>query len=434
MSDLSILRAAAEAPDRPALIDAEGVMTFAELAALAMDLTRPTAGRVWLAPRPTRDDLARLVGALERRVGVALLHARWTDVERADALARTGATEDGERAALATEQLLLFTSGSAGRPKIVRISHDALVSAARIHAAALPWEATDRAVLCLPLAHAGGLSVVTRALYARRPVVAAPERFDPDTLWTLIEACGGTITSFVPAMLAGLCERAPPKRLRAVLLGGDATPTALLARARAQGWPLLPTYGATETCGQAATQRLGDERAHGVGPPLPEVRVRLGPGDVIEVHSPARMLGYLDEESPLDEEGWYRTGDLGHLDGEGHLHVLGRASGRIITGGENVDPLEVEAALLAHPKIAEAVVVGIADPTWGQRVAAMITGDDLPSDAELRGHLASRLASFKHPRVVARVDILPRTASGKLDRAQIAGALAAPRPPFGSTK
>ncbi|MBX3269172.1 MAG: long-chain fatty acid--CoA ligase [Sandaracinaceae bacterium] len=433
MSDLSILRAAAEVPDRPALIDARGVMTFAELAARAMDLTQPTDGRVWLAPRPARDDLARIVGALERRVGLALLHARWTAAERDDALARTGATEDGHGATPAAEQLLLFTSGSAGRPKIVRIAHDALVAAARMHAAALPWEATDRAVLCLPLAHAGGLSVVTRALYARRPVILAPERFDSDTLWGLIDAHQGTITSLVPAMLAQLTERAPPRCLRAVLLGGDATPPVLLTRARERGWPLLPTYGATETCGQAATQRLGDERAEGVGPPLPGVRLRLGPEDVIEVHSPARMLGYLDDDSPLDAEGWYRTGDVGRLDREGHLHVLGRSNRRIITGGENIDPLEVEAALLAHPGIAEAAVVGIADPTWGQRVAAMIAGPRLPSDDELRAFLRPRLADFKRPRVIVRVGALPRTPSGKLDRARITGALAAPSPPRGST-
>lgn len=134
MSDLSILAAAREAPDRPAIVDEQGTLTFAELAERAMALTAPSPTRAWLAPRAVRDDVARILGMLERRVGFLLAHARWTARERDAAIARVGAG-----AASAREQVLVLTSGSAGRPKVVRLSHEALVAAAAAHAAALPW-------------------------------------------------------------------------------------------------------------------------------------------------------------------------------------------------------------------------------------------------------------------------------------------------------
>ncbi len=419
MSDLSILAAAREAPDRPAIVDEQGTLTFAELAERAMALTAPSPTRAWLAPRAVRDDVARILGMLERRVGFLLAHARWTAHERDAAIARVGAGT-----AAAREQVLVFTSGSAGRPKVVRLSHEALVAAAAAHALALPWRDDDAWLLCLPLGHVGGLSVLTRSLYARRPVILAPEPFDPDALAALAGSRRATLASLVPAMLAALSDRPPPTSLRAVLLGGAAAAPSLVARARAAGWPVLPTYGASETAAQVCAQRLGDERPTGVGPPLPGLEVRVR-GGVIEVRGPTLMLGYLDDPSPLDE-GWLRTGDLGRIDAEGHLHVLGRADEVLITGGENVDPREVEDALLAHPRITEAIVLGVPDPRWGQRVVALIAGASAPGEDEVHEHLRGRLAPYKRPRTVAFVRELPRLPSGKVDRARVLGALGAP--------
>lgn len=419
MSDLSILAAAREAPRGIALVDDDGTLTFAELAARAMDLTAPRATRALVVPDGTRDDVARLLGMLERRVGFVCGHPRWTEAERAEAVARAGVDTEA-----ATEQALLFTSGSSGRPKIVRLGHEALVAAAAAHARAMPWRDDDRWLLCLPLAHVGGLSIVTRCLYARRPVVLGPTRFDPAVVHDALTRHRATLVSLVPTMLARLTDRPAPGSLRAALLGGASAAPSLVARARAAGWPVLPTYGMSETCAQVCTQRLGHERETGVGPPIPGVQVRIEEGHV-EVRSPTLMLGYLDDPSPI-RDGWYRTGDVGLLDEEGHLHVRGRADDTLITGGENVDPSEVEAALLTHPRIEEACVLGLPDPEWGQQIVAMIAGSATPSPDEVRTHLRGLLAPFKHPKVVRAVGSLPRLPSGKVDRLRVLGAFGAP--------
>jgi len=435
LSDLSVESAAAEAPGAAGLVDDDGALTFETLAALARERTAdlPTDARVLIAPRATRDDAILLLGLLARRASIVLAHDRWTAAERRDAAARTGAAvaitegvaqRTGHGGSAPAGEVCVFTSGSSGRPKIVRLGYAALLAAAEAHAAALPWTDDDRWVLTLPLGHVGGLSILTRSLFARRPVVLGPARFDPDALRDAIARHRGTLLSLVPAMLERLMDRPPPPTLRAVLLGGASARPERVAAAREAGWPVLPTYGMSETCAQVCTQRLGDERPDGVGPPMPGVRVRIRDG-AIEVAGPTLLCGYLDAPPPL-VDGWYPTGDLGHLDADGHLHVTGRADARIITGGENVDPTEVERALLAHPAIREAVVLGVPDPRWGQRVVAVIVADPPPDADAIALHLEPRLARFKHPKQVVARAALPRLASGKVDRTGLAGAFDAP--------
>ncbi len=427
LSDLSIRNAAREVPNQVALIDRRGELTFSALATLAhQQVERIGPGRVLIAPRPNREDIATLLGMLDRRISFALASRRWTDREVDDAIVRTGAStviRDGERAPTVhrghpAEQLLVFTSGSSGRAKIVRLSHEALRAAAAAHARALPWTEDDAWVLTLPLGHIGGLSVLTRSLYARRPVVLGPERFDARSTLDAMESARGTLLSLVPTTLRRLLDRGsePPGSLRAVLLGGAAAEPALIARARSAGWPVLPTYGMSETCAQVCTQRLGDLCPAGVGPPLPGISVRIEQGQ-IEVSGPTLMIGYLDAD-PLPAQ-WYRTGDLGRIDERGHLHVLGRVGARIITGGENVDPVEVELALVAHPEVVEAVVVGAPDAQWGEAVVACVVTRGTVADEELRRHLSARLADYKLPKRVERVRALPRLDSGKVDRAAV---------------
>jgi len=434
LSDLSVASAAAEVPDAPGLIDDDGAVSFAELAARNAVRDLPADGRVLVAPRVVREDVTLLLGLLARRASIVLAHDRWTGAELGDAAARTGAAvtivngvteRTGRTTPAEPGEILVFTSGSSGRPKIARLAHDAWRAAAAAHAEALPWTDDDRWVLTLPLGHVGGLSILTRSLFARRPVVLGPARFEPDALRDAIARHRGTLLSLVPAMLARLIDRPPPPTLRAALLGGAAASPALIAEARAAGWPVLPTYGMSETCAQVCTQRLGDERPDGVGPPLPGVRVRIGDGGHIEVAGPTLFDGYLDETEG-GSDGWYRTGDLGRLDADGHLHVTGRADARILTGGENVDPVEVERALLAHPAITEAVVLGVPDPRWGQRVVAVLVADPPVDPDAIAAHLAPRLARFKHPKQVMVRDALPRLPSGKVDRAALAGAFDAP--------
>ena len=196
-----------------------------------------------------------------------------------------------------------------------------------------------------------------------------------------------------------------PDSFRLALIGGGPVPAPLLARARAARLLALQTYGLTEACSQVTTERPTEADGRTAGAALPGLEVRivglegavLGPGREgdIEVRGPTRMDGYLGEPA-LAPGAWFRTGDLGTIDEEGHLHVLGREDDRIVTGGENVDPLAVEEALGMHPAVEAACVVGIHDPEWGERVCAYVVSRDPtpPAIASLRAHLADRVASF----------------------------------------
>ena len=410
---------------------------------------------------PRLSAVATILAAVEAGVPVALLHPRATERERGGEIERLKprtvvdpereapgiAPADEEDAGPAPPAsavphreaplAVVSTSGSTGEPKWVVLSRRAFAAAAAASEANLGWRADDRWLLAMPLAHVGGLSILIRCWLARKTVVLhdAP-RFDPEEVAGVIARQKVTLVSLVPTMLHRLLALSPswqpPRRVRAILLGGAAASPALLAEARQRRWPVLTTYGLTEACSQVATQPYGslsDKTAPGelgCGPPVANTEVRIDEGGQILVRGPQLMRGYLGQR-PLAPGAWLATGDLGRLDREGNLHVEGRLGDRIVTGGENVDPLEVEHTLIEHPGIAAAAVVGLPHEEWGQMVAAAVVLDaeatDLPGD--LGAHLGSRLASFKHPRRWAVVDALPVNASGKPDRRALERSLAA---------
>jgi O-succinylbenzoic acid--CoA ligase len=216
-----------------------------------------------------------------------------------------------------------------------------------------------------------------------------------------------TLVSLVPTMLSRLLEaglRDPPA-LRWVLLGGGPIPPALLERARAANVRVAPSYGMTEACSQIATN----------GWPLFGFELRIaGDGEVL-VRGPAVAAG------ALAGDGWLHTGDLGALDERGRLSIHGRKADTIVSGGENVAPVEVEAALLSHPEVADAAVLGRPDREWGEAVVAKVVArpGTAPEPEELRRHCAAQLAPFKVPKRIELVDSLPRGATGKLLRRQL---------------
>ena len=255
----------------------------------------------------------------------------------------------------------------------------ALVASAAASAANLGWAADDRWLLCMPIAHVGGLSIVTRCLAARRCVVLMP-RFDAQRLPAVIDARRVTLASLVPTMLARVLDAHPdwraPAHLRAILVGGAAAPPALLRRAVERGLPMLPSYGLTESCAQIVAAPYAarhDPAGYGAGIPLPGVELRVVDGR-IEIRGPMLMAGYWNEP-PLAPDAWFDTGDLGEIDARGCLHVHARRTDLIVTGGENVYPAEVERALETLPGIAAAGVFGIASDEWGQEVAAALVAD-----------------------------------------------------------
>jgi len=167
-----------------------------------------------------------------------------------------------------------------------------------------------------------------------------------------------------------------------------------------------------------------------VGFPLPGVELRLAASGEIEVRGPNVFRGYLDRPDAnadaFTPDGWFRTGDLGALDADGRLRIVGRAKELVISGGFNVHPREVEEALLAHPDVREAAVTGTPSAEWGEVVTAYLVTEREIGLPELRAHLAERLAAFKHPRVVHRVAALPRNALGKVQRHRLRGGCVLP--------
>ncbi|MEM6795020.1 MAG: AMP-binding protein, partial [Acidobacteriota bacterium] len=324
------------------------------------------------------------------------------------------------------------TSGSSGRAKGVALSRRAFEAAAEAHARHLGWADEDRWLLTLPLAHVGGLSILTRCLWARRTVVLAADRsFEPSEVLRRLERRRVSLLSAVPTMLRGLMRSgSPPAALRAVLVGGAAVPAELLREARVAGWPALATYGLTEACAQVATQPLNDleapERPVEGAPLLHGVEARLASDGALALRGPQLLTGYvgegLEEGAGAGKDGWFKTGDLATWTAEGRLKILGRRDRVVITGGENVQPADVERALAALPAVAEACVVGLADERWGQRVAAAVVPsteqgvrDGALDLARVRAELEDRLADFERPRQILIVPSLPRTASGKVD-------------------
>ncbi|MEP7182129.1 MAG: AMP-binding protein [Betaproteobacteria bacterium] len=433
---LSIFAAAADAGAATALRIAGREYTFTELADLVrarLATLAPVSGNGRSHPLVADGSLATLVtmyALLEARVPALLLHARLTDTERSALLAdadRAGAVPHADAAAI------LYTSGTTGEPRAAVLTRSALVASAAASAANLGWQPDDCWLLCMPLAHVGGLSIVTRCLAARRATAVEPH-FDAGRFPEWISAHRITLASLVPTMLARVLDAHPdwrwPPSLRAVLLGGAPASSALLRRAGERGIPLLPCYGLTETCAQVTAARYETRFSpadRGVGPPLPGADVRIVEGH-IEVRGPMLMAGYWNAPS-LRPGAWFDTGDVGTLDAAGNLHVRARRTDLIVTGGENVYPAEVERALESFPGIAAAGVFGVPDEAWGQTVAAALVANGAePDDAALQEYFGARLAPHKRPRRICFVPRLPQTAGGKLDRRSLAGFTLALRP------
>lgn len=335
---------------------------------------------------------------------------------------------------------VVYTSGTTGRSRGAMLTVGNFWWSAVGSALNLGVHEEDRWLACLPLFHVGGLSIVLRsAIYGTAAEVH--ERFDAASVNRAIDD-GVTIVSLVSVMLQRLLEdrgdRPFPSTLRCLLVGGGPVPTALLERCTRARAPVAQTYGLTECASQVAT--LAPQEAHArvgsAGRVLYPNEIRIArPADAADdageilVRGPVVMAGYLGDPEASAQAmtgGWLHTGDIGRLDQDGCLYVLDRRDDLIVSGGENVYPAEVEAALLEHPWVEEAAVVGAADETWGQRVVALVRlrpahAAAAPTAPEaLRAHCRARLAAYKSPAEIRIVtESLPRTASGKLQRAAL---------------
>ena len=303
------------------------------------------------------------------------------------------------------DALVIATSGTTGTPKGVVLTHDAIASSAVATSAHLGIDPVRHHWLCcLPVAHIGGLGVITRALHTATKVTVLPA-FSVDAV---IEAAaqGATHTSLVLTAY----QRTDPALFEAILLGGSAIPALRPPH-------VIATYGLTETGSGCVYD----------GWPLPGVEIRIDPSGQVLVRGPMLLrcyrtvAGTADPSGfdPKDPEGWFPTGDLGSLDMGGKLSVLGRAGDLIITGGQNVWPEPVEAVLATVAGVAEVAVIGRLDPEWGHAVTAIVVPADAtspPTLEALRDAAKARLAPYCAPRRLELVEKLPRTALGKLQR------------------
>ncbi len=481
---------AVAAGDAPAIIDATAVCTWAELdrrceaVAAAIRAAGVASGAVVaVLAEPSADAIAAILGALRAGAVAAPVPTGLASPELAaalDVLAPALVLHDGGlRVAVAgsgfrgfalgtavsvpvppvspvssaspdpavgvafdpeAAAVIVLTSGTTGRPKGVVLSGRAMASSAESWLGALP-QATGW-LLALGLVHVAGLGILWRAI-ARRVPIRIVGRADPSLLLAaLVADPPPSHVSLVPAQLARLLHAAgdapPPPSLRAVLLGGGPIPPALVMHATQTGWPVVPTYGLSET-GSGATALPASEAPTypgSAGRPLPGVRIAIdqpdadGVGEIL-VETEARFSGYLGEPGgPAPATDPVRTGDIGRLDGDGRLFVIDRRLDRIVRGGENIAPAEVESVLLAHPAINDAAVVGRPDMLWGHVPAAAIVladGAADPGDEALASHARASLAGFKVPVSFLRLDALPRTSGGKLRRQAVRALLTGER-------
>lgn len=344
------------------------------------------------------------------------------DVELPD-----GPDEELDTAGRDDAALLVYTSGTTGRPKGVPLTHGNLLASASAFTLAWRWEPADRLLLTLPLFHLHGLGVGLNGTLTAGASAILRERFDADEV--LDRAGNGDVSMFfgVPTMYQRLAARpatARLGRLRLAVSGSAPLPAPLAeAVAAAAGQPPLERYGMTETVILTSDPYDGERRAGSVGLPLPGVDLRLGNDGEVQVRGPNVVQGYLErpdaDADAFTDDGWFRTGDVGEHDADGYLRLVGRQKNLIITGGYNVHPREIEEALLLHPDVRDVAVVGRPSEQWGEAVTAVLVVEGRLTAEELQRHAATHVAHYKIPKTIEFTSELPRNALGKVLREQL---------------
>lgn len=342
--------------------------------------------------------------------------------------------------------LLVYTSGTTGRPKGAVHTQANLLANMAIAAQVQGIQSDDRVLTVLPLFHVGGLCIQTLPALYQGAHVHLLARFDASDTLRLIEQVRPTLTLQVPATLKALSEHprwpdTPLSSLRAVWAGSSPLPTAQIAPVEARGVPVCNVYGATETgpFSIALPPHTG-QSPNSCGWPAPGVSVALGPlpgaaqppgpGEVGELwlRGPNVVTHYWPDQPACDGQGYFHSGDLAHRAPDGSWTVVGRCKDMVISGGENIYPAEVEQALLAVPGVAEVAVLGVPDPQWGEAMVAVVvprTGLEAPplTATGLGAALQGRLARYKQPRRYVFLEALPKTALGKVQKHLLAAAV-----------
>jgi malonyl-CoA/methylmalonyl-CoA synthetase len=343
--------------------------------------------------------------------------------------------------------IIAYTSGTTGRAKGALLRHRNLTANIAAVTEAWRWTANDRLLLVLPLFHAHGLMVGMHGTLFKGASVVLRRKFDAaDVLATLdsdpdISLFFGVPTMYIRLLIEAERQGPPSHRLRLFVSGSaPLSPQVFADFARLFGQPILERYGMTETIMNLTNPYAGERRAGTVGQPFPGQEARivdvssrqpLPPGEIgeIEVCGPHVFTGYWNRPDATAEafspDGWFKTGDLGWYSDDGYYTITGRARELIISGGYNIYPREIEDVLETHPAIAEVAVIGMPDPEMGEQVVAVIVPKkgQTPDPADVVAFCRERLASYKKPRRVVFVDVLPRNALGKVQKHLLAAQL-----------
>jgi malonyl-CoA/methylmalonyl-CoA synthetase len=452
-------------PDRVVLVDADGrevtggeVDARSETVARRLGAARVRADdRVLLSGTASADYVAAYCGCLRAGFVVVPVNPAYTqrelDVIVEDAKPRAAILEradmrswiDGKRIAVtgvdvslpdgppipldevgaSDPALLPYTSGTTGKPKGALLSHGNLLAGAEAVRLAWRWTEGDRLILALPVFHMHGLGVGINGTLATGSSAILRPRFDVEDVLAFTDHA--TMYFGVPTNYSRIVKSSNAKRLASLRLcvSGSAPMSADLHAEVLErcGQIALERYGMTETVMLVSNPYEGERRAGTVGFPLPGVDLKLGDNDEIFVKGPNVFNGYWGRPDATDasftSDGFFRTGDVGEISEDGYVSIVGRAKELIISGGYNVYPREIEDVLKTHPSVVDAAVVGTPSDEWGEIVTAfVVASEDFDADT-LIAFASEQLAPYKKPRIVHRIDELPRNAMGKVQRDQL---------------
>ncbi len=352
---------------------------------------------------------------------------RKTDLQWIDQKTSPGASAGQEE----DDALIVYTSGTTGKPKGAVLTQSALVNNALNSFYAHDLQPEDHVLTALPMFHVGGLNIQTLPALFMGCTVTLHKRFEPGRWLADVQARRPTLSLLVPATMAAVIAhpdwaKADLSSLRLLNAGSMVIPDSLIRAFHERGVPVGQVYGATETAPIAIALKKEDalRKPGSAGKPVPHAEAKLVDGE-IWIRGPAVMRGYWNDQRAknegLDADGWFHSGDLGRIDEEGFWWIVGRSKDVIISGGENVHPAELENVLADCPAIEEAVVVGVPDPKWGEVACAVVVKKRNISfgETEVIGLFENRLARYKHPKRVVFLDELPKNAMGKVQRPRL---------------
>lgn len=374
--------------------------------------------------------------------------ARWERLSAAVEPAGDGRRHDPAPVRPDEAALIMYTSGTTGRPKGAVLTHGNLWWNDVNTAAVIETRLRDTALVAAPMSHIAGLSGFTLGTLTHGGTLVVRRAFDPDRCLADLVAHRVANLIAVPTMFAAIARSAgfasaDLSALRGAIIGGAPVPVRLVREYAARGITLQPAWGLTETAPLASylPARLVDRHPDSAGYPLPHTELRLvdpeqgtvlarpGVAGEICVRGPNVIPRYWNDpvatRDAIDEAGWFRSGDIGLLDGQGLLHVVDRLKDVIISGGENVYPAEIEQLLADLPGVLEVAVVGVPHPRWDESPVAVLCqqGGTKATLEDVRRFVGDRLARFKLPTAVHHLDTLPRNGSGKVDKAAVRASL-----------